>query len=118
MYLEQLFQLQFNLTLAQVEWHHGTLGYRTIERGGPHPIVLQPVDGIIRLMSPECDGDSWQELMAYPPLDTISTIEEALVKLPIWRFKTDIVVEIELHYSKPPTMKDLDNLTLDYDGDI
>ena len=30
-----------------------------------------------------------------------------------------IVVEIELHYSKAtPTMKELDNLTLDYDGDI
>ena len=30
-----------------------------------------------------------------------------------------IVVEIEVHYSKPtPTMKEIDNLTLDYDGDL
>ena len=89
MTLAQLFRLQFDLTLAQVEWHHGTLGYRTIESGGPHPIVLQPVDGTIRLMPHECDGDSWEELLAWPPLDTITTIEQALVKLPTWRFKLD-----------------------------
>lgn len=30
-----------------------------------------------------------------------------------------IVVMIEVHYSKPtPTMKEIDNLTLDYDGDL